>query len=77
MPYNLVTWMDHEPLADGDSQDDSEIYIPQAIHSLVNGRTGLNQTFKGAWSGQRTGSKTNEGSGAGVCIDGVEVGGIA
>jgi len=42
----------------------------------VNGRTGLNQIFNGGlvWSTDRF--KTNEGSGAGVCIDGAEVGGI-
>jgi hypothetical protein len=57
MPDNLVTWMDHKPLADGDWQDDSEIYLPQSIHGLVNGRTGLNQIFKGAWSGQQAGSR--------------------
>jgi hypothetical protein len=50
MPDNLVTWMEHEPFTD-------EIYIPQTIHGLVNGRTGLNQIFKGAWSGQQTGSR--------------------
>jgi hypothetical protein len=42
MPDNLVTSMDHEPPKDGDWQDDTGIYMPQAIHGVVNGWTGLN-----------------------------------